>query len=1174
RIDAPLASAALRVAPFASAVLANGTFFTGSLSVDNGGVFSFTTNETSALSLSGLTLGSVRGPGAVAFEITDGPHLDQISVTTPGGLDLSAGGNVLLYQPGTAVRFSENGTYALFAYSGSLAGSAENLRVANPDPAKRYQFTDSAGVISLTISDGVGAEWVSGSDGDWSAAGNWSGGVPDGADANALFLTNAASALTVTLDAPVTVGSLVFSNAAPYTLAGTQTLALAAASAQQAGLVVQAGQHTVAAPLALAGGTLAQPSAGSWLTLAGNISGAGSLTVTGAGSVDLTGTNQTRTLISDGTLAVRDGASLAGGVAFDNGVLAVTQDTAVATAFEIGTRGAIVRPGSDAALTLASAASGEGTLRKESPGTLLLAAPLGNAGGVLLSAGTLAFTNDVFGTKPLQLGGGTLRHTGTEAVTLNAPVTVSAASVLRTEQAALTLGGPLAFSAAAMLAVESTNGVTLAGTANVSDAGRKLQLREGKLRLASGSDYTLSGAARDTVRVGNGANQQAELVVESGARLKTGGIYIDSVSSATNCACVVRQEGGRVDVTYSSDSLFIRDHGLSDGTYLMNGGTFTALASSWANVGAQGHGYLTVNGGAMTLGRFAMGYQDSVSSFTGLGGHLSVNGGRLAVAGSCSWMSDTHRNRYNTVVLGNGTPGIGELDLVATTRSVPYASGGGRTAFTFDGGVLKARGLAPYGASSLTNYLFGVDSLTLRSGGAVIETPAADIALPQPLRAAETNGGVVKRGMAALTLPSTNNAWCGTTDVQAGTLRARLNQNLQHPYPEGLLALWTFDDGTPADRSGNGFNLAQQNDTNVVTFVDGGFCGKAARFTGQSSLKMGYAQAFDVTVYSVSAWVKLGVRNIGHQGIFSTRVNAAENGNLGTFDFKVNGNGPYISNMNAAGPVAVGAFIYESMGGYLETNVWYMLTFVVAPDRTDAYLNGVWKNSTNLVSVAQLLKPGCLLTLGRGIATETNPNGEMMGPGGMIDDVAVFSRALSAAEIAGMYEAMLPRPPVRVAEAAAYDLLGSTNIAPSVTGGGTVSNGVLVVTDSIDPDSAAEVAALSIENLVLNSTNLVYACTVAGLTNDLVRVGGSLEVPETGTVDLGRTSEDPLATPFHRTVMTFGTLGSTDAQTLSQWKVTGDGITGKRYVRKVIVDTVNGRVDVDIRYNGTFFFIR
>jgi len=169
---------------------------------------------------------------------------------------------------------------------------------------------------------------------------------------------------------------------------------------------------------------------------------------------------------------------------------------------------------------------------------------------------------------------------------------------------------------------------------------------------------------------------------------------------------------------------------------------------------------------------------------------------------------------------------------------------------------------------------------------------------------------------------------------------------------------------------------------------------------------------------------------------------------------------------------------------------------------------------------------------------------------------------------------MLPCPPVRVAEAAAYDLLGSTNIAPSVTGGGTVSNGVLVVTDRIDPASASEVASLSIGHLVLNGTNPVYACTVAGQTNDLVRVGGVLEVSSAGTIDLGRTAEDPLATPFRRTVMTFGTLDPTGAQTLSQWKVTGDGIAGKRYVRKVIVDRVNGRVDVDIRYNGTFFFIR
>lgn len=1172
-IKAPLASATLNIAPFASAELASNSFFSGSLSVDRGGVFSFTTNATSELTLSELTLGSAQGSGAVVFEISDNAHFDQISVATPGGLDLSYGGEVLLYYPGSVTRFSENGTYALISYSGLLAGAADNLRVANPDPAKQYAFTDVGGVISLTISDGQDAQWASAVDGNWSTAINWSGGVPNAVDVYALFLTNAASAVTVTLDEPITTGRLVFSNAvAPYTVAGAQALTLDA-NAQPAALLVQAGQHVITAPLTLTGDTLAEPCAGSTLTLAGGVAGAGPLTVSGAGSVVLDGTNETCSAIRNGTLMVRDGASLVGGVSFDSGVLEITQNTAVDADFDIGARGAIVRPATNVTLTLVSATAGAGVLRKEGMGALLLATPLGNVGGALISAGTLDFSNNVFGAAALQLGGGTVRYTGKGALTLDAPVMVSTASVLRTEEAVLTLKGPLTLSAAATLEVESTNEVALAGSANVTANNSKIHLREGTLSLVSGADYALYGGARDTVWIGGSANQQAELVIQPGARLKVGGIYIDSVSLATNCACVIRQEGGRVDATHS-ESLFIRDHGLSDGTYLMNGGTFVAPASSWANLGSQGPGYLTINGGVMTLGRLAMGYRDSVSLFAGPGGQLAINGGRLTVAGYCSWMSDTSRDRYNTVVLGNGVPGVGALDLVATTRAVPYASGGGRTSLTFNGGVLKAIGLASYGVSSLTNYLYGIDSLTLRSGGAIIETPGVDIAVPQPLRAAETHGGLVKYGMAALTLPSSNNAWCGMTDIQEGMLRARLNQQLQHIYPEGLIALWTFDDGTPADQSGNGYDLVQQNDTNVVTYIDGGFCGKAACFSGQSSLKMGYTPAFDIKVYSVSAWVKLANKNIGHQGIFSTRVLENEKNSVGSFDFKVNGNGPYISNLNPGAPGSTGAFIYESMGGNLATGVWYMLTFVVAPDRTDAYLNGAWKNSTNIVTSISLLRAGQLLTLGRGIAVDANPNGEMMGAGGMIDDVAIFGRALPADEIAAMYETMLPRPRIRVAAATAYDLMGTTTIATSCAGCGTVSNGVLVVGERIEPESSAEVAALSVENLTLNDTNLVYACTVSGQTNDLVHVSNILESSEIGTIDLGRTSEDPLATPFRRTVMTFGALGPSGMQKLSQWKVKGDGIIAKQYVRKVIVDNVNGRVDVDIRYKGTLLFLK
>jgi hypothetical protein len=537
-------------------------------------------------------------------------------------------------------------------------------------------------------------------------------------------------------------------------------------------------------------------------------------------------------------------------------------------------------------------------------------------------------------------------------------------------------------------------------------------------------------------------------------------------------------------------------------------------------------------------------------------------------------MSDAYAARYNTAVLGNGTPGQGELDLVATTRSVPYANGGGRTSFTFNGGLLKTTGLAPYGTSTLTNYLYGVDTLTLRSGGALIETPGADITIAQPLRAADTAGGVVKRGMAALTLPATNNAWCGLTDVQAGTLRARLNQSEQRLYPEGLLALWTFDDGTSSDRSGNGFDLIQQNDTRLVEFVDGGACGKAARFSGLSSLKMPFSAAFNTASYSVSLWANLGVKNGTHQGFFSTRVDTGETSANGTFDFKFN-SGSFISSFN---PLLAGngVMITADMGGNLDTGTWHMVTYVVRPGQMDAYLDGVWKTGTNVASTLTpyLLTPGHILTIGRGHSSPTEPVREMMAAGGMIDDVAVFARALSSDEVASLYETTTPRPPVRVAEAAALDLLGTSNTTTSVTGGGTVSNGVLTVTDRLTPDTDSGMAVLTIENLALGGTNLVYDCTTDAATNDLVRVTGALSATNAGMIALGHTSADPLTTPFRRTVMTYGTIAPADAQALAGWKVTGDGLDGKSMSRTVVVDEANRRVIVEIKFHGMLILVR
>jgi hypothetical protein len=332
---------------------------------------------------------------------------------------------------------------------------------------------------------------------------------------------------------------------------------------------------------------------------------------------------------------------------------------------------------------------------------------------------------------------------------------------------------------------------------------------------------------------------------------------------------------------------------------------------------------------------------------------------------------------------------------------------------------------------------------------------------------------------------------------------------------------------------------------------------------------MPYAPAFTVNSYSVSLWVNLAAKDIGHQAFISTRVDTGEAGAGGTFDFKFNA-GNFVSSYNVGN---YGASITPEQGGNLTTGTWHMVTCVVSPTRIDAYLNGVLKGYTNNIVGPTLLTAGHLLTLGRGVAVAGDPNREMLGAGSMIDDVAVFARALSSNEVAALYTTVTaPQPPLRVASAAVLDLLGTSNTTTSVTGGGTISNGMLTVTDSLTPDVDSGMAVLTIDNLALGGTNLVYACTTDAATNDLVRVTGTLSATNTGTIALGHTSGNPLTTPFRRTVMTYGTLDAADAQRLAQWRVTGDGVSGST-LRKVIIDTANHRVNVEIRHVGSLLLL-
>jgi len=132
-----------------------------------------------------------------------------------------------------------------------------------------------------------GSKWLPAGSGFYHEAANWGRGqAPNATDAVANFLDDASG--TVTVDAPVALGTINFLGSGQYTLAGPATVTLRASDGWLYGGWAQvsavAGAHTLAAPLVLAGPTRIDAQTGT-LTLAGPVAmqGGAVLAVTGTG---------------------------------------------------------------------------------------------------------------------------------------------------------------------------------------------------------------------------------------------------------------------------------------------------------------------------------------------------------------------------------------------------------------------------------------------------------------------------------------------------------------------------------------------------------------------------------------------------------------------------------------------------------------------------------------------------------------------------------------------------------------------------------------------------------------------------------------------------------------------------------------------------------------------------
>ncbi len=318
--------------------------------------------------------------------------------------------------------------------------------------------------------------WVHNDDGNWSTGANWSlGAVPNGVGAAAtLDDLDISQPVAITLDVPVTLGTLRSNSYWDYTITGANPLTFDASTgnalldvvayapvitapviledsldvsvpadmtATLGGTVADgSGSPTLAkhgagelvlggdtsgftGPIAINAGTIALTRAGDF-TLDNPLAGAGRLAHRGGGTLALGGANtHGGTEVSGGgTLTVDALTDLGdGGVALDGGTLATTADVAAGTrAFAVGFDGATVDVAGATTLTTVPFTGPANPLTKGGPGTWRIQGGNGaSIGTITVAAGTLDLNrNDVFGnhidsTQDIVLEDGTLLTNGT-----------------------------------------------------------------------------------------------------------------------------------------------------------------------------------------------------------------------------------------------------------------------------------------------------------------------------------------------------------------------------------------------------------------------------------------------------------------------------------------------------------------------------------------------------------------------------------------------------------------------------------------------------------------------------------------------------------------------------------------------------------------------------------------
>ncbi|GAA5130131.1 autotransporter-associated beta strand repeat-containing protein [Luteolibacter yonseiensis] len=561
------------------------------------------------------------------------------------------------------------------------------------------------------------------------------------------------------------------------------------------------------------------------ITGAGGINGTASVLKQGPGTVTISTPNAYTgvTRIEAGTLSVGGianagspsgiGASpvnpanlvLAGGKLSYTGPAATTDRgfTIAASNSAIEVANSLTVGGTVTATAGLWAKTGAGTLRLTNPGANILAGGL--SPGVRVEQGSLVLSGG--GTQTNSVTGdvwvGTVLTSGADLVldhtTLNSTGYLALARGNGTEGHVSTATFTSSTVATANLSLGYNNGLAeYVGTSVLTLNDSSYTTGFSKIGESSGATatVTLNGASSmvsDNTDVAQNTGSTGTLNIKGTSTYRsnnrlwiapsvgtTGSVSLENSGSLTVLADADVGRGGSGSLSLKDNasfsttgSLYVGRDVTQQGTVTQTGGTVTGGGNEF-QIGKSGTGTWLQSGGVTNAGGWVAIARETagvgVLTVSGTGTFNQTGADRAIVVGENG--NGTLNIQGTGTVSSVGSGGIilsrgGATAAVnldgGTLVALKISDAGGTSSFSFNGGLLKA------GTGAAAEFMTGIDTVTVKAGGAKIDTNGNSITIAQQLLDGETGGGLVKSGAGVLTLTGSN-TYAGATLVNAGKL--------------------------------------------------------------------------------------------------------------------------------------------------------------------------------------------------------------------------------------------------------------------------------------------------------------------------------------------------------------------------------------------------------------------